>query len=380
MAAQPVATDSYLPALPAIRAELGNAAVSLTVFVLAMGIGQLPSGPLSDRIGRRPVLLGGLALYALAAFGAALASNVEMLVVARALQGVAMGATLVCARAAVRDVYTAIEGAHALARGMTGVGAVALSSPIVGAVLVEFVGWRSVFVLMGAYALALLALCTGRFGETRVLAAPGSVARRGVREVFGNASFRAWGSVAVATYAGIFAFLLLSPAVYISYLGLSPTQYAWIPAGGALVYIVSTTLCRRLLLRFGALRTEQFGACLSLLGALIQAAGCLWAPRSLWPLLLGHAAFTFGHGIHQPCGQSGAVAELPHAAGRAVAWHGFSMMLVAFACGQIAASFVDDAATWGAWPMVAPIVLAAVALTVIAWGWLPRVERRPEPQ
>ena len=377
LAAQPIATDSYLPALPAIRMALGNATASLTVFVLALGLGQLPSGPLSDRFGQRPVLLGGLALYFAAALGAAAAVNVPMLLIARMLQGVAMGAVLVCARAAVRDVYSAADGAHALARGMTGLGTIALASPIIGAVLVEYVHWRAVFGLMAAYALGLLLLCSERFAETRVLAgATGSaqVASGGsTRAVFANRSFRAWGSVALATYAGIFCFLLLSPSVYISYLGLSPTQYAWVPAGGSVVYIFGTIGCRRLLRRFGPVRTEQVGALMSLLGALVQALGCWFAPLSVWPLLLGHAAFVFGHGIHQPCGQSGAVAELPQMAGRAVAWSGFSMMLVAFMVGNAAALFVDDASTHGAWPMVLPMLLAASALLLIAFGWLPRV-------
>lgn len=378
LAAQPVATDSYLPALPDIRADLGNASASLTVFVLAFGFGQLPSGPLSDRFGRRPVLLGGLTLYALAAVGAALAADVPVLVLCRALQGLAMGAIIVCARAAVRDVYTAIEGAHALARGLTGLGIVALGAPLIGALIVQIAGWRGVFAGMALYAVLLLGLCASGFAETRVrvaLPADGDrpAARASAREVFANRAFWAWGLLSVATYGGLFCFLLLSPAVYISYLGLSPTQYAWIPAAGSVVYIVSTTQCRRLLARIGPVRTVQIGALLSLGGALIQVAGCWLAPFAIWPLLLGHGLFTLGHGIHQPCGQAGAVADLPHVAGRAVAWSGFVMMVVAFAAGQTAAQFIDDASSHGAWPMVVPILLAALSLVALAFGWLPRV-------
>ena len=374
LAAQPIATDSYLPALPAIRADLGNAAVSLTVFVLAMGLGQLPSGPLSDRIGRRPVLLAGLGVYALAAFASAFTPNIAVLIGVRAVQGLAMGAILVCARAAVRDAYSVVDGAHALARGMTGLGAIALATPMIGALLVEYVGWRWVFVLMGVYASGLLVVCGRRFAETRVPAPPGTTVAGNLRIVFGNAAFRAWGGLAVATYAGIFAFLLLSPAVYITHFGLTPTEYAWIPTGGALVYIASTVLCRRLLRRIGLISTVRFGSSMTLLGALIQLAGCAWAPQSIWPLLLGHALYSLGHGIHQPCGQSGAVSDLPQIAGRAVAWSGFSMMLVAFAVGQTAARFMDDAASRGAWPMVLPIVAAAVVLAVISFFVLPRLE------
>ena len=374
LAAQPVATDSYLPALPAIALELGSASASLTLFVLAFGIAQLVCGPLSDRHGRRPVLLGGLACYAIASVGGAFASSIFMLGSWRAIQGLAMAAILVCARAAVRDLYPAHEGPHVMARGLTGLGAVALVAPILGAWLVQEFGWRSVMVAMALYALTLLAMCWRWFGETRKPHTGGASAPKGsARAVFASAAFRGWASLAAVTYGGIFAFLLLSPMVYIGYLGLSTASYGWIPAGGSLIYIFSTTLCRRLLRRVGAVKAVKLGASLSLGGAVIQALGCWLAPHSAVPLMVGHAVYVMGHGIHQPCGQAGSVGDLPHLAGRAVSWSGFGMMMVAFCVGQIAARFVDPQFSNGAWPMVVPILCAGVALMSIAFFWLPRL-------
>lgn len=375
LAAQPVATDSYLPALPAIARELGSASSSLTVFVLAFGLGQLPCGSLADRFGRRPVLLTGLALYLLAALGGALATGIPMLVAGRALQGFSMAAILVCARAAVRDLYPAYEGPHVMARGLTGLGVVALMAPVMGAYAVQATGWRWVLGGMAAYALVLFVLCHRGFGETHA-AGPGVAAAKGsVREVFASSSFRAWASVSAATYGGVFCFLLLSPMVYISYLGFSPVWYGWIPAGGSAVYIFSTMLCRRLLTRMGAVRAVQRGSLLSLAGPAVQALGCWLLPHSAWPLLLGHAIYCIGHGIHQPCGQAGAVGDLPHLAGRAVSWSGFAMMAVAFVAGQIASSFVDPQLSHGAWPMVVPMALAGAVLVMIAFLWLPHLPR-----
>ena len=374
LAAQPVATDSYLPALPAIALELGSASASLTLFVLAFGIAQLICGPLSDKFGRRPVLLGGLACYALASVGGAFATSIFMLGSWRAVQGLAMAAILVCARAAVRDLYPAHEGPHVMARGLTGLGAVGLVAPVLGAWLVQGFGWRSVMVAMALYALALLAMCWRWFGETRKPHAGGESAPKGsARAVFASAAFRAWASLAAVTYGGIFAFLLLSPMVYIGYLGLSTAVYGWIPAGGSLIYIFSTTMCRRLLRRFGPVKSVKLGASLSLGGAVIQALGCWLMPHSAVPLLVGHAVYVLGHGIHQPCGQAGSVGDLPHLAGRAVSWSGFGMMMVAFCVGQIAARFVDASFSNGAWPMVVPMLLAGVALMSIAFFWLPRL-------
>lgn len=374
LAAQPVATDSYLPALPAIALELGSASASLTLFVLAFGIAQLICGPLSDKFGRRPVLLGGLACYALASVGGAFATSIFMLGSWRAVQGLAMAAILVCARAAVRDLYPAHEGPHVMARGLTGLGAVGLVAPVLGAWLVQGFGWRSVMVAMALYALALLAMCWRWFGETRKPHAGGESAPKGsARAVFASAAFRAWASLAAVTYGGIFAFLLLSPMVYIGYLGLSTAIYGWIPAGGSLIYIFSTTMCRRLLRRFGPVKSVKLGASLSLGGAVIQALGCWLMPHSAVPLLVGHAVYVLGHGIHQPCGQAGSVGDLPHLAGRAVSWSGFGMMMVAFCVGQIAARFVDASFSNGAWPMVVPMLLAGVALMSIAFFWLPRL-------
>lgn len=377
LAAQPVATDSYLPALPEIARDLGSASTSLTVFVLAFGCAQLLCGPLADRLGRRPVLLGGLACYVLSALGGALSTGVVELTVCRAFQGAAMAAILVGARSAVRDLYPAHEGARIMARGLTGLGVVALASPVLGAYLVQRGSWRAVMVAMAAYALLLLGLCWRYFGETRqrhAAAEASSAPKGGTRQVFASGAFRAWSSLAACTYAGVFCFLLLSPMVYIGHLGLAPSLFGWVLAGSSLVYVISTIACRRLLHRFGPVRSVQYAASLSLAGAGIQVLSCWLAPESIWPLVTGHAVYMLGHGVHQPCGQAGAVSELPTLAGRAVSWSGFAMMMAAFILGQGAAHFMGSGQR-GAWPMVLPIVAAACTLVLIAFAWLPRLAR-----
>jgi len=130
---QPVTTDVYLPALPALRADLGAAmsAVQLTLSALMVcfGFGQLLLGPLADRIGRRPVLLAGLMLYTLAAAFAALSPTIEMVILCRAVQGLGLAAAVVCARAMLRDLYEPQQGAQIMAKALTGLGVIAMLSP-----------------------------------------------------------------------------------------------------------------------------------------------------------------------------------------------------------------------------------------------------------
>lgn len=141
---QPITTDLYLPALPALTASFGavpaQAQLTLTALLLAFGGSQLFWGPLSDRIGRRPVLLIGLAGYTLAAVGSALAGSIEVMVFWRVLQGAFMGAGTVCARAIVRDLYPPLEGARAMSKGLSGLGVAACLSPWIGGLLAEWFG------------------------------------------------------------------------------------------------------------------------------------------------------------------------------------------------------------------------------------------------
>lgn len=159
---QPVTTDLYLPALPALTRDLGapvaQAQLTLSALLLAFGVSQLAWGPLSDRFGRRPMLLLGLGLYTLASVGSALAPSMDLLVVWRTLQGAAMGAVVVCARAIVRDLYAPLVGARAMSRALTGLGIVACLSPPTGALLSAWLGWRAALLALTVFSMATLAL------------------------------------------------------------------------------------------------------------------------------------------------------------------------------------------------------------------------------
>jgi DHA1 family bicyclomycin/chloramphenicol resistance-like MFS transporter len=126
---QPVTTDLYLPALPALTegfgASMAQAQLTLTALLLSFGLSQLVWGPLSDRFGRRPVLLWGMVAYVAASVGSALAASMDLLIVWRTVQGAAMGAGVMAARAVVRDLYQPVDAARAMSKGLSGLGVIA---------------------------------------------------------------------------------------------------------------------------------------------------------------------------------------------------------------------------------------------------------------
>lgn len=377
---QPVTTDLYLPALPALTQDLGatvaQAQLTLSGLLLAFGLSQLAWGPISDRFGRRPVLLLGLAIYVVGAVGGALAGSMEALLLWRIVQGAALGASVMCARALVRDLYSPELGARAISKGLTGLGVIASLSIPLGGVLAEFFGWRialSAPALFGAATLALIAL---RFEETLQRPDPDALRPatlvRTWLAILRNPTFLAFALLAAATYGGLFTLLAASSFVFIRLMELSRIEYAVLMFVIVLAYVGGTLLCRHLLVRFGVQRTVAIGGVFSLLGGSLLGLGGMAGVQGVWPILLPMLIYMLGHGIHQPCGQAGAVGPFPKAAGAASAMSGFVMMVVAFAMGQWLGASMDGTAL----PMIHGVWFWSVATAAVAWGLVGRVPRQ----
>lgn len=338
---QPVTTDLYLPALPQLASDLAApmSAVQLTmsVLLLSFGLAQLVAGPLADRVGRRPVLLWGLGLYSLASLAATLAPDIRLLVLCRAAQGLGMAASVVCARAMVRDLYEPHEGAHVMARGLSGLGVIAIAAPILGGWLASTLGWRGALGAVTGIGVLTLAFVAWRLPETVRQRRPDALSigplSRSMAAVLAHAGFRAWTALIACTYGGLFVMLAGSSFVYIGQLGLPAWGYGLVMASGSVSYLLGTVICRRWLGRHGLAGAVQRGAFFTLAGGLGLLALGLLAQPPLLAVLLCHWLYTFGHGIHQPCGQAGAVGGFPHSAGVASALSGFVLALTAFVVG-----------------------------------------------
>ena len=368
---QPVTTDLYLPALPALTdsfaASMAQAQYTLSALLLAFGFSQLLWGPLSDRFGRRPILLIGLTVYVLATVASTLAPSMQWLIGWRVLQGAAMGALVMCARAIVRDLYRPTDGARIMSKGLTGLGVLACICGPLGGLLADYADWRITLLAPAIFGVLALALITLRFEES--LSRPNPLALRPAAllrtwlQILRNPTFLAFSALSAASYGGLFTFLATSPFVLINIMGLSKTQYGVVFFFMCLAYVVGTFLCRRLLTRFGVQNSVGIAAGLSLTSGLLLA-GLTWAGvNSLWAIVWPYALFMLAHGVHQPCGQSGAVGPFPQAAGTASALNGFFMTLVAFVMGTWLGTHMDGTAR----PLTYGVALWSVLIALVAW-------------
>jgi DHA1 family bicyclomycin/chloramphenicol resistance-like MFS transporter len=368
---QPVTTDLYLPALPALTAGFGarmaQAQLTLSALLLAFGCSQLVLGPLSDRFGRRPVLLWGLGAYMLASIGGAVAPTIEILIVWRTLQGAAMGAAVMAARAIVRDLYQPADGARVMSRALTGLGVIACLCAPLGGLVSDLFDWRLALLvpaLFGAFTLALIAL---RFDETLPRRNPDAL-RAGTliatwAMVLRNPTFLSFSALTTASYGLLFTFLASSSFVFIQVLGLGKTQYGLVMLWSSLAYIAGTFVCRRWLPRYGVRGSVARAAGLTLAGGstmgLLALAGVVSVAAIVAPLTLVMLA----HGVHQPCGQTGAVGPFPQAAGAASALNGFIMMLAAFGIGGWLGARMDGTVM----PLALGMWFWSVCIAGIAW-------------
>jgi DHA1 family bicyclomycin/chloramphenicol resistance-like MFS transporter len=369
LAAQPVATDLYLPALPHIASGLGVAAgqvqATLTVFILAFGIAQLAAGPLADHYGRRRVLLWGLALYVLSAIAGALAASLAQLLAARAVPGIATAASVIAARAIIRDQHAGPAGMRTMARSLTGQSAIGVACPLAGGLAAQYLGWHATLGMVAGFGvLAWLAVFTG-YRETWTRPAAGE--RAGLATFLGNPQFVACALLAGLSFSGALCFLILSPFVFIGEFGMSRVAYGAMPALCSLAFLLGTVLCGRLLRRWSVPRVVRLGACLSLLGGAGQV--LLWhgGVHTIWALALPQCVYMLGHGFHNPCGQAGAVAPFPAHAGRAAAVSGFVLTATGFVSGQLATASTAPASD----TLVAAMGCITAALAVVALVFVP---------
>lgn len=288
----PFATDMYIPALPAIARDLattpGAVQLSLTAFLVAFAVGQLLAGPVSDGTGRRPLMLVGTAVFALASVGCALAPDAGTLVVARVLQGLAGAAGAVAGRAMVSDVTDGPRMAKVFGTlaAINAIGPVV--APLAGGAVLTVASWRLMFVVLAVLGAVFFVFVVLRFHETLPPARRGGVGfaanRDRIRQLLAIGRFRAYVLTGVLSTIGFFAYIATSSFVFQIQYGFSEELYTLVFATNASMMIVTTLVFRRVVGRWSEDGLLSFGLAIGTLGALGVLASALLGlgPVPVW--------------------------------------------------------------------------------------------------
>lgn len=274
----PLAIDMYLPSLPSIGASLGAdpgaVLMSMTAFFVTFAIGQLVFGPVSDMVGRKPPLYCGIALFAVASIGCALANDLPTLVAFRAVQGLGGAAGIVIPRAIVRDLHSGIDETRLLSLLMLVFSVSPLFAPLIGSQVVALTSWRGVFWLVTAIAILGLVLLATTVRETRLHAHRADSSFFGVLRACAtllcDARFVGLCLIGAFALAGFFVFLANSSFILMRHYHFSSTAYSLVFSGNAAAFFFATQLNGWLAARFGLAAIVRvaillYAACLALM-------------------------------------------------------------------------------------------------------------------
>jgi len=348
----PLSTDMYLPSLPAIAAGLGattgQTQLTLSAFLLGFAAGQFFYGPISDRIGRKPVLLFGLGLFTFASLICALSPNIETLIGARFLQALGASGPIVLGRAIVRDFYEGPRAGRELSRMGTIMGVVPAAAPVLGGIIERFTGWRVTFGMMILFGLSMAAIISLRMPESirRKSDAPISFAAilRGFRILLGHAGYRTYVGLSMLTYGGLFAFISGSSFVLQKIYGLDELSFAFSFTFVVVGFMTGTTLAQHFVGRYGLDGTIRLGVtCLALGGVTMLALVLAGVPSSL-SISAPMALYGVGVGLTMPQAMASALMPFPERAGAASSLLGICQMSFAAVVGILLGRNLDASA------------------------------------
>lgn len=331
----PVSTDLYLPSLPGIAADLeasaGLAQLTIGLFMGGFAGMMLVCGPLADRFGRRPVLLGGMALYTLGSIACALAPDIAFLLAARFVQALGACVGPVIGRAIVRDLYEPREAGRILGYMASAMALAPLVGPFIGGGLEIVFGWRANFWALAIYGGALMAALALRLDETLRTPLLGALAPARLLGsyvlIVRNRTFLGFMLCVSLSSGALFTWISSSSFVVIDHFGVAPERFGWVFGAVVLGYIGGAYGGSRAGMRFGLARATGIGI------ALCTAAG-LGLLLAGWSGLGGLYAITglmalsfFGAGLTIPQGTAGGLGPFPERAGSAAALLGFIQMM-----------------------------------------------------
>jgi len=356
--------DMFLPSVPAIarafNVEPGSAQLAVTTYLLGLAAGQLAWGPLSDRIGRKPVLLAALAVFFAASAACAVADSLASVALLRFVQGAAMSGGPVIARSIVRDLAAHEAAAHLLGKMMVVFGFIPVLGPLVGAQLLSLAGWHGVFWFYAGFALVLVAIVSLGLPETapaeRPAISPARIAQR-YGLLLRDRRFVAPLATALSAQMGILAFVATSSLVLVQALRVTPTVFSLLFALVMIGQMTGGILGSRLVLRLGIERMVRLGTRLvlaagALLALLVYSSVAHWSAIVL-PMLV----YILGAALLLPNVTAAALTPFPGMAGAASSLLG----VLPFALGALVSALLGAAFDGTARPLALAVALAGAS-------------------
>jgi DHA1 family florfenicol/chloramphenicol resistance protein-like MFS transporter len=364
-----LAMDIYLPIVPAMSGILGTSPaivqLTLSLYMVMLGLGQIIFGPLSDRIGRRPVLLGGAILFTAASFCLAASSTAIPFVILRFLQAVGASAALVATFATVRDVYAnRPESVVIYSLFSSMLAFVPAIGPIAGALLADNFGWRSIFLALGALTVLAVLQALLRWHETRPITAAKS--RRSILPMLRSQAFWTYTLGFSAAMGTFFVFFSTAPRVLIDRAGYSELEFSFAFATAAVVMIITTRFAKWFVARWGNSGSLTRGMMMLLLGAGLLSMGQVFGVPSFWTFIIPMWAMAIGIVFTVSVTANGALENFEDVAGLAVALHFCVQSLIASIGGTLAVIWLQGDS---AWPLATLSSIMAIVV-LIAQGWM----------
>ncbi|WP_343213940.1 CmlA/FloR family chloramphenicol efflux MFS transporter [Ensifer oleiphilus] len=366
-----LAMDIYLPIVPAMPSILGTTPyiiqLSLSLYMIVLGLGQIVFGPISDRIGRRPVLIAGALLFAAASLLMAATATAPAFLALRLLQAIGASAALVATFATVRDVYAERpEGATIYGLFGAMLAFVPALGPIAGALLASHFGWRAIFVTLGILATVATANAMLRWQETRPIGAESQ--RRAFGPILMDGTFWTYTLGFSAAMGSFFVFFSTAPRVLIDRAAYSELGFSLIFATAAMVMIVTTRFAKRFVGLWGIAGSLARGMGLLILGAVLLVVGESVGAPSFWSFVPPMWVIAVGIVFTGSVTANGALQAFGHVAGTAVALYFCIQSLIVGVLGTVAVVLLGGDT---AFPLAGYSSIMAIC-TLIALGRLTR--------